>query len=410
MKNKLLQNTLVAAVAVASIGQALADGGKIVTHRDLAQTKAKVIHLAEQSLYPLAAMNAEDVRATVAGIQSLERDEWAAAFIRTGDTYMAKAAAEQDRSAAAKAYAAAQKLYYFGRWPAPLESKQRQIAYAKERAAFMAGAKLSAHRVSEIQADYHGKPVYGLLGLPQNTQKAGAKYPLVLALGGLDHWKEASFSQFSDLLDQGVAILTADIPGTGQSPAKLQAGSEQSLIALLDKALENPQIDQNRIAVYGGSFGGYWSNILAVKLKDRVKGVVSHSGPYAQTFDRQQFSAVMNGDEYLYDAYPAMLELFDGIGNENEFFARFAQQSLKAQGYGKQATAEMFVVGGQGDTLVPTSDLLDVLAMPGGIKEAWINPTGIHMGRDRQRGLLDADINNGIVVPWLIKKLGVNPQ
>ena len=70
----------------------------------------------------------------------------------------------------------------------------------------------------------------------------------------------------------------------------------------------------------------------------------------------------------------------------------------------------MFVVGGQGDTLVPTSDLLDVLAMPGGIKEAWINPTGIHMGRDRQRGLLDADINNGIVVPWLIKKLGVNPQ
>ena len=76
----------------------------------------------------------------------------------------------------------------------------------------------------------------------------------------------------------------------------------------------------------------------------------------------------------------------------------------------KQATAEMFVVGGQGDTLVPTSDLLDVLAMPGGIKEAWINPTGIHMGRDRQRGLLDADIHKGIVVPWLIKKLGVNPQ
>ena len=84
MKNKLLQNTLVAAVAVASIGQALADGGKIVTHRDLAQTKAEAIRRAEQSIYPLSAMNAEDVRATVAGIQSLERDEWAAAFIRAG--------------------------------------------------------------------------------------------------------------------------------------------------------------------------------------------------------------------------------------------------------------------------------------------------------------------------------------
>ena len=128
MKNKLLQNTLVAAVAVAAIGQALADGGKIVTHRDLAQTKAEAIRRAEQSIYPLSAMNAEDVRATVAGIQSLERDEWAAAFIRAGDAYMAKAVAEQDRSAAAKAYAAAQKLYYFGRWPAPLESKQRQRA------------------------------------------------------------------------------------------------------------------------------------------------------------------------------------------------------------------------------------------------------------------------------------------
>jgi len=386
-------------------GLALAAEGDIVTHRSLDDTKAEVIRRAQQNIYPLIAMNPDDVRQAVADIQSMKRDDWAQAFMGIGDKYMrlADSQASSNREQARRDYLTAQKMYYFGRWPALIESPMRAHSYRKERLAFKAAARLADVTIEEIRADYKGKPVPGLLGIPKGVDKA----PLVVILGGLDGWKEGRFTQFSGLLAKGVAILTLDIPGTGESPVKLEKDADQSLVAVLDKALERKDLDGSRVVVYGGSFGGYWATLLAVNLKDRVKGVVTHSGPFDITFHRQQFSSVMKGDEYLFDAYPAMFELFNGIRDQEEFFAKFASQSLREMGYHKMPTADMFVLGGQRDTLVPTEDLLGVMAMPGGIKEGWINPAGIHMGRDRQRGLLDADINTQLVYPWILKKLGV---
>lgn len=403
-RNALCATSVVAAT-FGSAGASTADGD-ILTHRSLEETKSEVIRRAQQNIYPLLGMNPQDVREAVAGIKTLRRDEWAKAFMAAGDKYMQRADAEvdSDRNQARKDYGTAQKLYYFGRWPAMLGSASREESYRKERAAFMAGAKLSEYTVEEIRAEYDGKVIPGLLALPKNALNT----PLVLIVGGLDGWKEARVTQFSKLLDSGVAILSLDAPGTGQSPMKLERGATESLVAVLDKALERKELDGSRVVVYGGSFGGYWATKLAVDIKDRIKGAVDHSGPFDATFHREQFSSVMKGEEYLFDAYPAMFELLRNVRTAQEFFSEFDKQSLAKLGYGNKPTADMFVIGGQLDTLVPTPDLLAVMAMPGGIKEAWINPTGIHMGRDRQRRLLDSDINQTLVFPWILKKLGVN--
>ena len=47
----------------------------------------------------------------------------------------------------------------------------------------------------------------------------------------------------------------------------------------LDAVLRRPDVDARRVAVYGGSFGGYWATILAVTEKDRVRAVVVQSPP-----------------------------------------------------------------------------------------------------------------------------------
>ncbi|MDO4625749.1 MAG: alpha/beta fold hydrolase [Pasteurellaceae bacterium] len=396
---------LTSAALLCATQPSLADDN-IVTHRNLDETKKEVIYRAEKSLYPLLAMNTDDVKLALANIHSLNRDEWATAFMQEGDKYYQKAQQEQDKPQASKDYSAAQKLYYFARWPAPLNSAQRAAAYEKERNAAIQASEARGYHIQQINGEYQGKPVPALLSLPKNAQKA----PLLLIVGGLDGWKEIRFSQFSSLIDQGVAILVADMPGTGQSPAKLEKGAETSLISVLDKALENPQIDKSRVAMYGGSFGGYWANVLAANYPARFNAVISHSGPFDATFEKAQFSSVMAGDEYLYDAYPAMFELLRDVENEQQFFTKFQAQSLKHQGYLAKPTTEMLVMGGQQDSMIPTQDLLDVLTMPGGIKEAWINPNGIHMGRDVKNGLLDADINKQIVFPYILRKLNVTAK
>ncbi|WP_159991964.1 alpha/beta hydrolase family protein [Pelistega ratti] len=378
----------------------------IVTHRSLDETKKEVIYRAEKSIYPLLAMNSEDVKQALSNIHSLNRDEWATAFIKEGDKYFQQAEQKKDAQQAAKDYSTAQKLYYFARWPAPLDSTQRAIAYEKERNAAIQASETRGYHIQQINGNYQGQSVPALLGLPKNVKNV----PLLLIVGGLDGWKEVRFSQFSSLIDQGVAILTMDMPGTGQSPAKLEKGAETSIISVLEKALENPQIDKSRVVMYGGSFGGYWANVLAANYPDYFTAVVSHSGPFDVTFEKEQFSAVMAGDEYLYDAYPAMFELLRDVKNEQQFFEVFKQQSLKEQGYMTKATTDMLVLGGQKDSMIPTQDLLDVLAMPGGIKEAWINSNGIHMGRDVKAGLLDADINQQVVFPYILRKLNMSAK
>lgn len=403
MLNTIRKSLATAAVATVYAASALAADSDIVTHRSLDELKLEVVRRAEQAVYPLAGMNADDVRRAVASVGSLKRDEWARAFMAVGDDYMKRAEAEAatQPDAARKDFRTAQKLYYFGRWPAPLDSAARAASYRKERGAFMAAERLAPYEVEELRADYKGQVVTGVLGMPRGR----ASVPLVVTIGGLDGWKEARFTQMAGLIERGVAVLALDMPGTGESPVKLEPGADQSLIAALDKALERKTLDASRVVVYGGSFGGYWSTMLAVNLKDRLRGAVTHSGPFDATFHREQFSAVMRGDEYLFDAYPAMFALLRDVQTEDGFFTEFRRQSLVDLGYSGRPTADLLVVGGQRDTLVPTPDLLAALAMPGGIKEAWINPTGIHMGRDRSRGLLDADIQAQVVAPWIVRKL-----
>src|SRR6266851_8661756 len=44
------------------------------------------------------------------------------------------------------------------------------------------------------------------------------------------------------------------------------------LSRLIDAVLAAPEVDKSRIAIYGGSFGGYWSTILAATERESRQG------------------------------------------------------------------------------------------------------------------------------------------
>ena len=67
----------------------------------------------------------------------------------------------------------------------------------------------------------------------------------------------------------------------------------------------------------------------------------------------------------------------------------------------------MLVIAGVNDTQVPISDI-DMLLHSGDVpKDAWINPRGGHLGRERT-GWTDPVIFRNVIVPWEIRVLQGN--
>src|SRR5437879_9878615 len=98
--------------------------------RTLDEIKAEAIKRAENGMYPLIGLDPADVKEAFASIRTSDYDEWAAAFIKVADRYMAQAKSleKTDPAKANADYIRAWRTYSFARWPVPA-STGKQAAY-----------------------------------------------------------------------------------------------------------------------------------------------------------------------------------------------------------------------------------------------------------------------------------------
>src|ERR1700747_769713 len=234
------------------------------------EIKTEAITRAENGQYPCIGQNPADLKEAFASIKTKDRDEWAAAFIAVGDRYMAEAKSlEQTDPAKADAdYVRAWRVYSFGRWPVP-SSPGKQRSYEKALEAFRAHAKFWDPPMEIVRIPFEGKEIVGYLRLPKN---ATGPVPLVIAVNGLDSRKEDLSESFSAILPYGIGFLAVDGPGTGQAPIKASTTAGRLLSRVIDYGQSRPEIDKNRLAVHGVSWGAYWATKLAILEHERLKG------------------------------------------------------------------------------------------------------------------------------------------
>jgi esterase FrsA len=369
--------------------------------RTLEELKAEAQARADRNAYPLIGLKPEEVREALANIKTLDRDEWAAAWSAIGERYMKKAEAERASAPAEadKDYMQAWRYYSFARWPVP-NSPGKQQAYEKALAAFRKHGELLDPPLDVMRVPFEGREIVAYRQMPKGVASAA----LVLAISGLDSRKEDMAERFQPMLAHGVGYVGVDMPGTGEAPIKIEPGAERMLPRLLDAALEHPAVDKNRIAVYGGSFGGYWSTILAVTERPRLRAVVAQSPPIHETFSAEMLQHALTNKEYLFDYVPAGMSIYPGVTTLDQLRAARAKASLVAQGIIGKPMAPMLVVAGVKDTQVPMADI-DLLLHSGETpKDAWINPAGGHMGREA-KGWTDPVIFKRVTMPWLLRAL-----
>jgi esterase FrsA len=392
----LLASTVMVAVS------AVAQGPQ---ERTIDEIKTEAIHRAENGMYPLIGLDASDLREAFASVKTRDKDEWAAAFIKVGDRYMGEgnSLAASDPVKANADYIRAWRLYSFGRWPIPA-SPGKQRAYAKAIEAFLAHARFWDPPLQVIHIPFEGSEIIGYMRLPKDAVRP---VPLVIAINGLDSRKEDLSESLVAILPYGVGFFAVDGPGTGQAPIKVSENADRMLSRVIDYLQTRPEVDKNRIAVHGVSWGAYWATKLAIIERVRLRGASAQSPPVDKFFQKDfLLNSLLGNREYLFDQVPALMNIFEGVKTIDDLAAALSRMSLVNQKLLGKPTTPMLILAGVLDTQVPISDIYLLLDSGDVPKDAWINPHGGHLGR-QVKVWPDPAIFKQVIIPWLVRTLEV---
>lgn len=373
------------------------------SERTLDEIKTEAIHRAEVGGYPLIGIDPADLQEAFKSIQTRNPDEWATALMAVANKYEneAKSLEKTDPAKANADYIRAWRLYSFGRWPYP-SSPMKQESYEKAIQMFLAHARFYDTPLEVVRIPYEGKEIIAYLRLPKDPK---GPVPLVIAVNGLDSRKEDLAESFGVILPFGIAYLTVDGPGTGQSPIKVDEHAERILSRVLDYVGTRPEIDKDRVAVHGVSWGAYWATKMAILEKSRLRGASAQSPPVDEFFQPDFLrNSLLGNREYLFDQVPALMAIYDNVNDVDELATVSAKMSLVRQGLLGQPMAPMLILAGIHDTQVPISDIWLLLSKGDTPKTAWINPAGGHLGR-QVKVWPDPKIFNQVIIPWLVRTL-----
>ncbi|NLE75560.1 MAG: alpha/beta fold hydrolase [Chloroflexi bacterium] len=136
-----------------------------------------------------------------------------------------------------------------------------------------------------------GRPVHELL-IPGPEEKIPALFhlpgdgltgvPTVVLLHGLSGYKEYKDHQALPLRDAGYATLCIDMPAHGERyfGRRLRPHEEPECLAALDWLAAQPEVDPQRVALMGGSMGGYWA-LRSAAAAAPARACVALATPYA---------------------------------------------------------------------------------------------------------------------------------
>jgi len=268
--------------------------------------------------------------------------------------------------------------------------------------------------VETVEIPWEGVSIQGRLHLLPDRRTA----PAVLFIPGMDMTKESFPNPLNNpYTKRGMHVLSIDGPGQGISNLRkirvTDDNYERAASAAIDYLLSRPEVDPQRIAIAGTSFGSHWGSRTAA-IDERVKALATtHAvyGPKRAIFE---------------EASPRFKQMFmymAGIHDEAEF-DRMAEK-MTTEGYGQRIHCPTLLITGEYDPLCHLEDAVAFFEEIAGPKELWVFENQFHRVsgkegiagleihpfmadwlRDALDGRLPADLNKIVLVR---QKSGAGP-
>ena len=286
--------------------------------------------------------NGVDYNDFVRTTAGLERwDDWLDAWTQTAEVHLALAheweAAGRERSAG-EAYVRAAVCLHFAKFVWVVDAERNRATTQRAVAALYAAHRLLDPGAQRVEAPLDGHAVVGNLRRPTGV----ARPPLVVLIPGLDSTKEEFFGWENVFLARGMATLSLDGPGQGETgfALRIRPDYEVAVAAILDALEDRDDLDLRRVAAVGVSMGGYYAP-RAGAFEPRLKAVAGVSGPY-------DMGANWDG---LPPLTRATLAHHTGAADDDEARAKASELSL--DGVLGGLTQPALIVTGRLDRLIP---------------------------------------------------------
>ena len=219
-----------------------------------------------------------DFTNTTAKIERWE--EWLDAWCVTGDMHADLAHEAESKGyilTAGEAWIRAALCYHFAKFVWMVDLNKYRATADKAVAALYAAHRHLDPTSERIETTLDGVWMVGNLRRPVGVDHP----PLVFLLPGLDSTKEEFFHWENVFLHRGMATLSLDGPGQGETGYRthIRADYEVAVTAVLDTIADRIDLDFNRVGVVGVSMGGYYAPRSAA-FEPRLKAAVAIGGPY----------------------------------------------------------------------------------------------------------------------------------
>jgi 2,6-dihydroxypseudooxynicotine hydrolase len=193
--------------------------------------------------------------------------------------------------------------YHFAGFRFYEDMAQKEQADCKAWECYRKAAPYLQPAAERIAVPFAGTHLVGYLRLPP----AVARAPCVIIIAGMDSRKEEMRGLENEFLVRGMATVTYDGPGQGETWAniKMTHDSEKAVSAIVDLLASRPEVDPARIGVYGWAMGGYFAPRAAAS-DTRLRACVSM--PVRYGLESWDSLGKMQTDAYCY--------LFGGVSYE----------------------------------------------------------------------------------------------
>ncbi len=304
----------------------------------------------------------DELKATVAKLDGTTEDRWVPVWRQPAERHEARGdelVAAGDLSGAREAYLQAKTYFAIGRFPGEITEAKRAISADCARAYRKACANLDPP-LEVVEFQHREQTITAHFRAPAD----GRPVPAVLIMCGADVFKEDRGWAQEHCIDEGMAALVMDGPGTGENPFPWAPESVSAWEAALDYLASRPEVDGDRLGAFGISRGGYSVMQLAGTAPGKLQAVVANAGhPFGYVMGEEELATyveVRNRRSTWRFGAPDGPPSFPStsVEQERDGFARWA---LSEQGILDAITMPVLMINGKLDHLAPIGNIYFML-------------------------------------------------
>jgi 2,6-dihydroxypseudooxynicotine hydrolase len=265
---------------------------------------------------------------------------------------------------AAEAYVRAAIYYHYAKHLFASHVDEWRAAHDSVVRCYAAGAPGLDPPLERLTFPYLGVDIPAWLRKPRGCRRP----PVAILLPGLDACKEELHAWAAAFVARGVAALTIDGPGQGETSFHLPTTHEWGRVvgAVIDALEGRDDLDARRIGAVGQSLGAIYAP-LAAAGEPRIKACIANCGPY-------------DAGRLLPKLPPLHQEVFrQGAHARTAEEAQWVANKITLVGAAERITCPLLVVVGGDDKLVPPSEGERLAKTASGPTELVVYPEGNHV-------------------------------